>query len=83
MAARNCTIRVGVAGTRAKRKPYVFIAHASADREWVRGYLIPAVGLPRAQVMTSDEFRPGAPIVEELSAAVGSSRYTTCSRWPR
>lgn len=40
------------------------------------GYLLPALGLPADRVLTKDQFRPGAPVVEEFERAVGHSRFT-------
>jgi WD40 repeat protein/energy-coupling factor transporter ATP-binding protein EcfA2 len=42
----------------------------------VAGYLVPALGLPADQVLTSGQFRPGTPLVEEFDRAVTQSRYT-------
>jgi WD40 repeat protein/energy-coupling factor transporter ATP-binding protein EcfA2 len=42
----------------------------------VTGYLLPALGLPADRVLTKDQFRPGAPVVEEFERAVGHSRFT-------
>ncbi|MGE5601526.1 MAG: toll/interleukin-1 receptor domain-containing protein, partial [Nitrososphaerales archaeon] len=54
----------------------LFIAHASADRAWVHGFLLPALALPAHCVITPDSFEPGAPVVTEFTRAVRSSRYT-------
>ena len=57
--------------------PYdLFVAHAGADRAWVAGYLLPALGLPAARTQTRSDFRLGAPLVAEFERAVTSSRYT-------
>ena len=40
------------------------------------GYLLPALGLPADRVLTKDQFRPGAPVVEEFERAVRDSRFT-------
>jgi AcrR family transcriptional regulator len=54
----------------------LFISHARADRAWVRGYLIPALGLPADAILTPDDFQPGAALVAEFERGVSSSRYT-------
>ena len=46
--------------------PELFVAYADEDREWVHGFLLAEVGLDRASVVTPDDFRPGAVLVEEL-----------------
>jgi WD40 repeat protein/energy-coupling factor transporter ATP-binding protein EcfA2 len=54
----------------------LFVSHADADRQWVAGYLLPALGLPVGRVLTKDQFRPGAAVVEEFERAVRHSRFT-------
>jgi len=54
----------------------VFVSHSDADRAWVRGYLLPALGLPSERVITPHDFRPGAPVVAEFERAVTDSRTT-------
>ena len=56
--------------------PELFVAYADEDREWVHGFLLAEVGLDRASVVTPDDFRPGAVLVEELERAVTSARFT-------
>ena len=56
--------------------PELFVAYADEDREWVHGFLLAEVGLDRACVVTPDDFRPGAVLVEELERAVTSARCT-------
>lgn len=53
----------------------LFVQYAEADRAWVHGYLLPTLGLPRRQVATRDDFRPGAPVLEEIERCVAGSRY--------
>jgi WD40 repeat protein len=53
----------------------LFVQYAEADRAWVHGYLLPTLGLPRRQVVTRDDFRLGAPVVEEIERCVAGSRY--------
>jgi WD40 repeat protein len=54
----------------------LFISHAKADAAWVRGYLIPALGLEAGGVITPEEFRPGAFVPGEFERAVKNSRFT-------
>lgn len=56
--------------------PELFVAYADEDREWVHGFLLAEVGLDRACVVTADDFRPGAVLVEELERAVTTARCT-------
>ena len=56
--------------------PELFVAYADEDREWVHGFLLAEVGLDRACVVTPDDFRPGAVLVEELERAVTTARCT-------
>jgi TIR domain-containing protein len=64
-------------------QPYdLFISFADDDRDWVEGYLLPALGLPKERVVTgqstshSESFQPGVIIVNEFERAVTSSRFT-------
>jgi hypothetical protein len=54
----------------------LFVSHGPADGAWVRGYLLPALGLAPERVITSGDFRLGAAAVTEFERAVTSSRYT-------
>jgi formylglycine-generating enzyme required for sulfatase activity len=54
----------------------LFVVHADADVGWVRGYLLPALGLPEERVITSDTLEPGAALVDEFERAVRESRRT-------
>lgn len=54
----------------------LFVSYADADREWVDGYLLPALGLPADRVVTTHDFEPGAPVAAEVERAVASSRFT-------
>jgi hypothetical protein len=57
--------------------PYdLFVVHSKTDQDWVQGYLVPALGLPPGRVLTAEQFRPGASVVEEFDRAVTGSRYT-------
>ena len=54
----------------------VHITHAAADDDWVRGTLIPALGLPADQVWTREEDDVGAPRLAELARAARACTYT-------
>jgi hypothetical protein len=56
--------------------PELFVAYADEDREWVLGFLLAEIGLDPSCVVTPDDFRPGAVLVEELERAVTTARYT-------
>ena len=69
----------------------VFVTHADADLAWVKGYLLPALGLPEERVMTPRRFVPGASALAEFERAVRDSSYTIlvltpaylASEWPQ
>jgi hypothetical protein len=52
----------------------LFVLHAPGDAAWVRGYLLPELGLPEGAVGTPADFRPGAPLADELERAVAGAR---------
>jgi hypothetical protein len=54
----------------------LFVTFAQADRAWVHGFMLPALGLAEDRVITAERFRPGAPVVDEFERAVTTSRYT-------
>jgi len=60
----------------------VFVSFAAGDRDWVEGYLLPALALPSGRVITnqptssSESFQLGADVVDEFERAVTSSRFT-------
>src|SRR5450755_1528516 len=54
----------------------LFISYADVDHDWVEGYLLAALGLPKEQIITHEQFRLGAPKTEEFHRAVITSRYT-------
>lgn len=54
----------------------LFISYSESDSQWVQGYLLDALGLSPEQVITPQDFRPGASIVDEFERAVLESRYT-------
>jgi hypothetical protein len=57
-------------------QPLVHISYAPQDEAWVRGVVIPALGLSAGQYWTRTEDHLGAPKLEELERAVQSCRYT-------
>jgi formylglycine-generating enzyme required for sulfatase activity len=54
----------------------LFISHADADAWWVKGFLLPAIGLPADRSITPEQFRPGAVVLDEFERAVRQSRLT-------
>jgi formylglycine-generating enzyme required for sulfatase activity len=54
----------------------LFISHATADAWWVKGFLLPALGLPADRFITPEQFRPGAVVLDEFEQAVRQSRLT-------
>ncbi|HEU4730389.1 MAG TPA: TIR domain-containing protein [Kofleriaceae bacterium] len=54
----------------------LFVIHAPADVDFVRGYLIPALNLPPSRALLVDDLRLGVPIVRELERGVSRSRFT-------
>ncbi|HWU85953.1 MAG TPA: SUMF1/EgtB/PvdO family nonheme iron enzyme [Kofleriaceae bacterium] len=54
----------------------LFIVHAEADAAFVRGYLLPALELPRDRVLLVDELPLGGLVVSEIDRGVSRSRYT-------
>lgn len=54
----------------------LFVAYARADALWVHGHLLPALGLPRARVITEEQFEPGRFTAAEVERAVRASRHT-------
>jgi hypothetical protein len=60
----------------------IFLSFAEGDGDWVEGYLLPSLGLPKERVIASQQtkhsesFQLGAPVVSEFERAVTSSRYT-------
>src|SRR5712691_9033060 len=63
--------RVGV-----QTRPELFVTYAESDTEWVHGFLLPEVGLDPQSVLTPQDFRPGAVLVQELERAVETARLT-------
>ena len=54
----------------------IFVSYARPDAAWVKGFLLPALGLPAEQVITPEQFDPGAPLLTEVGRAVQGSRYS-------
>ena len=54
----------------------LFVSYTSTDRIWVESYLLPALNLPSERIITTQDFRPGALLVNEFERAVTNSRYT-------
>ncbi|KAF1373987.1 hypothetical protein PFLUV_G00244600 [Perca fluviatilis] len=74
--------RRGAAG--AKFQYDAFISYSSNDEAWVMGQLVPnlerpAAGAPRLRLcLHHRDFRPGAAVMENIEAAIYSSRHTIC-----
>jgi len=64
------------ARTGVQVQPELFVAYAESDSEWVHGFLLPELGLDRQSVLTPQDFRPGAVVVQELERAVETARLT-------
>jgi hypothetical protein len=54
----------------------LFIVHAVADTDFVRGYLLPALNLPPSRMLLSDDLPLGAMIASEIERGVSRSRFT-------
>jgi len=56
----------------------LFILHAEPDTEFVRGYLLRAIGIDAAdpRLLLPSKFALGRPILEQLTRAVEASRFT-------
>lgn len=54
----------------------LFVSYAPADRPWVEGYLLPALGLPDERIITPRRFEIGRPILGEFERAIQRSRYS-------
>ncbi|HMG22308.1 MAG TPA: TIR domain-containing protein, partial [Kofleriaceae bacterium] len=54
----------------------LFVVYAATDAEFVRGYLLPALNLPRSRVLLVDELPLGGVIVAEVDRGVTQSRFT-------
>ena len=52
----------------------LFVVHAAADADFVRGYLLPALDLPPPRVLLVDELTPDAALVSEIERGVSRSR---------
>jgi TIR domain len=79
MSYSNGASRTGpTVGPDSRSQPQydLLVLHAEADRDWVQGYLLPALGLPHRSVVTTNSFTAGAPRVTEFERAVVASRFT-------
>jgi formylglycine-generating enzyme required for sulfatase activity len=54
----------------------LFAIYASADASWVKGYLLPALGLPASRVTSVERFDLGETRLDEFQRAVLDSRLT-------
>ncbi|HEX2690151.1 MAG TPA: TIR domain-containing protein [Kofleriaceae bacterium] len=63
---------------RARLVSELFILHAEPDTEFIRGFLLRAIGIDEAdpRLILPSKFVPGRPIFEELARAVRTSRFT-------
>ena len=69
----------------------ILVSHADADRSWVRGELLPALGLASGGVATVEDLGLGEPRTEEFERLVIQSECTLLvltpaylgSRWSR
>jgi Sulfatase-modifying factor enzyme 1/TIR domain len=62
--------------SQVQAQPELFVAYAESDSDWVHGFLLPELGLDRQSVLTPQDFRPGAAVVQELERAVVTARCT-------
>ncbi len=60
----------------ANERYELFVVHATADEPFVRGHLLPALGIAPGRVLLSSELQPGAPIAAEIERGVHDSRFT-------
>jgi conflict system STAND superfamily ATPase/TIR domain-containing protein len=54
----------------------LFVVYAVADRDFVHGYLLPALNLDRSRVQLVDELTLGASLITEVERVVSHSRFT-------
>jgi WD40 repeat protein len=54
----------------------LFVVYAVADRDFVHGYLLPALNLAPSRVQLVDQLTPGASLVSEIERGVSRSRFT-------
>src|SRR5689334_25021631 len=71
MDTESTDARVDVVAT-----PELFVAYAEGDTDWVRGFLLPELGLDPRSVLTPQDFTPGAMLVTELERAVETTQHT-------
>ena len=72
-AMNTTTPTNGIAGP---GQPELFVAYAESDAGWVHGFLLPELGLDPRSVLTPQDFKPGAVLVQELERAVTTARLT-------
>ncbi|KAK5602921.1 hypothetical protein CRENBAI_019531 [Crenichthys baileyi] len=71
-------------GAGAKFQYDAFISYSSKDEDWVMGQLVPNLERPDAGALRlrlclhHRDFRPGAAVLENIEAAIYSSRHTIC-----
>jgi len=53
----------------------LFVSFCDSDAQWVRRFLLPALGLSSGQVITKDDFELGVAAGKEYERAVSDSRY--------
>src|SRR5215510_16164344 len=69
--------RVGGSSLRARAFEHdVFVIHAEADERFVRGYLIPELGLPPERALLLGELELGQVIIDQIQHRVRASRLT-------
>ena len=54
----------------------LFVSYNQSDSAWVKGYLLPALGLDPSRLIVAENFRPGASIINEFERAVKESHAT-------
>jgi energy-coupling factor transporter ATP-binding protein EcfA2 len=54
----------------------LFVVHAQADEWFVRGVLVPALGLPGEDLLLSSALRPGAPLLAAVEQGISTSMTT-------
>ena len=76
MASPGDAVAGTVSSQRTEHALDLFVIHAEDDRDFVRGYLLPALNLPAQRVLLSDDFDLGAGLIAEIERGVSSSRCT-------
>ncbi|HEU4732156.1 MAG TPA: CHAT domain-containing protein [Kofleriaceae bacterium] len=57
-------------------RPLLYICSAGSDREWVRGEVLPRLGLVEDHVRMDLDFQPGSRRLSEIERAVEECRFT-------